>query len=666
MSLLKLPYEMVSYVLDDLDLDDVWQLSLTCRHLWSLVTESNIAKRLLERKAPAATETHNAHVTKNYARELRRLMKRRQSISSVTPYMAAVVSFVEDWIYRNGVLCYIRQGELRLLDLHGSAADEIVVNIRLLLDKAIPEFRNLRTYRLRPLNVSNNIVSCLYYYKQPCSCYSYQTPCSFNCNVYAGSLVVFNTQTRKILTAPYLADLDPKRLIIRNNDKVLYIIRRSRYHGRRAMCWAAYDIVADTWLALDFPLSDNSQSQTYDPNNGFQPFDIDITNCFELFDNSIYSLSNHSNLENDEKDWTTKYTYLRIDPPFHLVVPIKSHRPFRRDHRDGPMDHRWTFMMMFKDEATGEIKVVESRKEWIKGSSSTVRTYYTTTIDSPNVRTSTRGTDSEEDSPDEDSSDENNIDGNNSVRNSISPNHPRDPQTVHPGYYSSKGPIFLRNKCPILSYHPSCQTFLDLVDFSPSNSAQRRMRIWGGTRRRRRPEEIEDRNGSEEEERTLSVAEKHFEEVYKMYKHEEPVVWPPDQDPRSPNPALTELYEILSPPNYAGEITSDWDERSFVYAAGATGGDIKEKALVFVSFDPSISLAGTLPYPGSMVFGRPQSVNTNAPTTTDNSGAQRHISTGRVAPAKATQMHSTDTNAAWCTIEPAQYQTIKKGFHFCV
>lgn len=48
MSLLKLPYEMVSYVLDELNLDDVWQLSLTCRHLRSVVTKSNIAKRLLE------------------------------------------------------------------------------------------------------------------------------------------------------------------------------------------------------------------------------------------------------------------------------------------------------------------------------------------------------------------------------------------------------------------------------------------------------------------------------------------------------------------------------------------------------------------------------------------------------------------------------------------
>lgn len=654
-----------------------------------------------QRKAPAATETRNAHITKDYAHQLRRLMKRRQSISSVTPYLAAVVGFGEDWIYRNGVLCYIRQGQLRLLDLHRSAVDEIVVNIRLLLDEAIPECRNLRNYRLRPLNVSSNIVSCLYYYRQPCSCSSYRKPCSSNCTVYAGSLVVFNAQTRKILTAPYLVDLDPKRLIVRNNDKVLYIVRRSHYDGRRAICWAAYDIVADTWLTIDFPLSDNSQSQSYDPYNAFRPVDIGITNCFEIFDDRFYSLSNHSDLEEDEKDWTTRYACLRINPPFHFVAPVEPLRPFRRDHRDGPMDHRWTFMKMFRDEATGEIKVVESRTEWIKGSSSTVRTYYTTTIESPNLHTSTRRTNSEKDS-----SDGNNIYGNNSVSDSISPNqaggsdHPlhlggmevfrengpsgigespsynhddsthqfettRDPQSVHPGNDSSKGPIFLRNKCPILSYHPSCQTFLDLVDFSPSNSDQRRMRIRGGTRRRRRPEEFEDGDGSAEEERTLSVAEKHFEEVHKMYKHEEPVIWPPAQEPKSPNPALAELYEILSPPNYAGEITGDWDERSFVYAAGASGGG-KEKALVFISFDPSISLAGTLPYPDSMVFGRPQSVDTTSPTTTDSMAAQRHISAGRNAPAKATQMQSIETHAAWCTIEAAQYGTLKKGFHFCV
>ncbi|KAK3350756.1 hypothetical protein B0H65DRAFT_98090 [Neurospora tetraspora] len=716
MSLLKLPYEMVSYVLDELDLDHVWQLSLTCRHLRSLVTESNIAKRLLESKAPAATETQNAHVTKNYAHELRRLMKRRQSISSVTPYLAAVVGFGEDWIYRDGVLCYIRHDQLRILNLHGSAVDEIVVNIRLLLDEAIPESRKIRNYRFRPLNVSNNIVSCLYYYKEPCT-----SGCDCG-SVYAGSLVVFSAQDRKVLTARrLLQDFEPKRVAVRNNDKVLFLIHRSRYQEGRSICWNAYNILANAWH-----LSTRLRLFGFH----FQPFEIGITHCFEILDGHIYSLSNHSDLEEEEGDWVSPYHCLRFPLAFNVVAKLGPDRLLRRNHLDGPMDHRWTFMRMFKDEATGEIKVVESRREWIKRSSSATRTYYTTTIKWPSESASHFVSDSNEDG-----SDGSNTSGNNFGGTSISPgylgnsgnepdhgnaevhpedgisgpgesesNHqrgdrpprilpPRDPQTVHPGDDSSKGPIFLRNKCPILSYHPSCQTFLDLVDLSPSNSDKRRMRIRGGTRHRRRPEEIEDWSRSAKEKGSLSVAEKHFEEVYKMYKHEEPVSWPPDHDPKSPNPALAQLYEILSPPNYAGEITGDWDERSFVYAAGASCGS-KEKALVFISFDPSISLAGTLPYPGPMMFGRPQSVDTTGPTTTVSDNSTAHQShgdgvrrgrqlgrarqtprgrqtvkkrqTGRNAPTEATQVHSTKADAAWCTIEPAQYQTIKKGFHFCV
>ncbi|KAK3501769.1 hypothetical protein B0T13DRAFT_446858 [Neurospora crassa] len=703
MSLLKLPYEMVSYVLDELDLDDVWQLSLTCRHLRSLVAESNTAKRLLESKAPAATETQNARVTKNYAHELRRLLKRRQSISSVTPYLAAVVGFGEDWIYRNGVLCYIRQGQLRILNLHGSAADEVVVNIRLLLDEAIPGSRKIRKYRLRPLNVSNNIVSCLYYYKTP---YANGNHCD---SFYEGSLVVFSAQAHKILTVEHIQDLEPNRLVVRNNDEALFLIRRSRLHGGRVV-WNAYNIPADRWhRPPHFPW------YTFI----FQPFEIDITQCFEIFNGHIYSLSNHSELEEEETDWVSPYHCLRVPLSFTSMYKVKPDELLRRNHLDGPMDHRWTFMKMFKDEATGEIKVVESRREWIKGSSSTTRTYYTTTIKWPSENDSHSISDSKEgglngsntsgadfsgnsSSPGYQGSSGNESDqGNAEVHpNDSSPepgdtdsNHqrcdrpprilpPRDPRDVHPGDDSCKGPVFLRNKCPILSYHPSCQTFLDLVDDpSPSNPGKQRIRIRGGTRHRRRPEEIDDWSRCSKAKSSSSVAETHFEEVYKMYKHEEPISWPPNQDLESPNPALAQLYEILSPPNYMGEITGDWDERSFVYAAGASGGS-KQKALVFISFDPSISLAGTLPYPGPMVFGRPQSFDTTGSRTTasDNSSAHQNHGDGvkrgrqlgrtrqtpRGRQTEATQVHSTTTDASWCTIEPALYQTIRRGFHFCV
>lgn len=645
-----------------------------------------------QRKAPAATETQNAHVTKNYAHELRRLLKRRQSISSVTPYLAAVVGFGEDWIYQNGVLCYVRQGQLRILNLHGSAADEVVVNIRLLLDEAIPDSPNIRKYRLRPLNVSNNIVSCLYYYKKP------------HAEFPQGSLVVFSAQAHKILTARRLVALEPNRVVVRNNDETLFVVRRSHYIGGQMFIWNAYNIPANTWY--------RTTHGHHHPFNS-QPFEIGITQCFEIFNGHIYSLSNHSELEEEEADWVSPYHCSRIPLSYNCEAKLNPDRLLRRNHLDGPMDHRWTFMKMFRDEATGEIKVVESRKEWIKGSSSTTRTYYTTTIKWPSEHEShsiidsmeggldgsnTSGTDfsgnssspgyqgssgNESDQgnaevhPD-DSSPEPGDSESNHQRGDRPPRilHPRDPRDVHPGDDSSKGAVFLRNKCPILSYHPSCQTFLDLVDDpSPSNPGKQRMRIRGGTRHRRRPEEIDDWSRCSKAKSSSSVAETHFEEVYKMYKHEEPISWPPNQNLESPNPALAQLYEILSPPNYVGEITGDWDERSFVYAAGASGGS-KQKALVFISFDPSISLAGTLPYPGPMVLGRPQSLDTTGSRTTasDNStahqshgdGVKRGRQTERNAPTEATQVHSTKTDASWCTIEPAQYQTIRKGFHFCV
>ena len=701
MTLLKLPYEMFQRVTDFLDLDDVWQLSLTCRNLRSRVTNPSLAKRLLEvllatmafslgifwteltpmpttqKKAPAATETQTALAKKKYVQQLLRLLKRRQSISSVTPYLAAVVGFADDWIYRDGVLCYIRQGQLRILNLHRSATDEIVVNIRLLLAEAMPRFQR-RIYRFRPLNVSNNIVSCLVYYMVKCPCHGNDDP--------AGYLVIFNAQDRKILTAPFLQGFDPKSVIVRNNDKVLYVIRRTRSHGPPRTSWNAYDIGTSKWRGVD---TDTKLccilSLRYKRQRGVHPVDIDTTNCFEIFDGSIYSLSNHSELEQDEGHWTAGYACQRIDSPFDIVATIRPDRLLRRDHQDGPMDHRWTFMKMFKDEATGEIKVVESRTEWIKNSSYTVRTYYTTTVEMSRARLS-----SWEPDDDGESFDGNNLGGNNSSENSQSgtgkpeptPRNipPRDPQNVHPGDDSSKRPMLLRNKCPILSYHPSCQTFLDLVDLSPSNSDKRRMRLRGGTRHRRRLEEIEDWSRTIQEKGSLSVVEKHFEEVHKAYKNEEPVLWPPEQDKESPNPALARLHEMLSPPKSAGEITGDWDERSFLYATGPPGGG-RTKALVFVSFDPSILLAGTLPYPGPMVFGRPQSVDTKAPTTTDDSSTAHnshgneaskgrqtvstgHTSTARNASAEATQVRNTKTDAAWCTIETAQYQTIKRGFHF--
>lgn len=48
MSLAQLPYELVSYVVRDLDLADICSLSFSSKRFLFLVQEPNIAKKILE------------------------------------------------------------------------------------------------------------------------------------------------------------------------------------------------------------------------------------------------------------------------------------------------------------------------------------------------------------------------------------------------------------------------------------------------------------------------------------------------------------------------------------------------------------------------------------------------------------------------------------------
>jgi hypothetical protein len=52
MSLLHLPYELVAYVVQDLDLVDICNLSYTCKKFQFLVRDVQITKRLLEVSSP--------------------------------------------------------------------------------------------------------------------------------------------------------------------------------------------------------------------------------------------------------------------------------------------------------------------------------------------------------------------------------------------------------------------------------------------------------------------------------------------------------------------------------------------------------------------------------------------------------------------------------------
>jgi hypothetical protein len=68
-------------------------------------------------------------------------------------------------------------------------------------------------------------------------------------------------------------------------------------------------------------------------------------------------------------DWTSFYFGIR----FPIATPFKDHlkrtsmdkHTWRRQHREGPIDDRWTTLGLRLDETTNDIKIIETRVEWI-------------------------------------------------------------------------------------------------------------------------------------------------------------------------------------------------------------------------------------------------------------------------------------------------------------
>ena len=508
-----------------------------------------------QRTAPDSKEAHCARLSNRYPSELRRLVKRREAISFLSPYLVAIVAVSESWIYENGVLCHIHDRSLRILDLHGSQSEEIVVDIRCMLNEAIPESRQSRKYTFQPLYFAHGVISCLYRHTRP------------TCGNW---LVVFNAHEQRILAAQPIAST--LKIFVRNNERFLYYGVWSsvgRDEGRRWVL-GAYDMSTKTWLGREIDLPEPIGS------------DIGSTVCFEIFGGYFYGLSSQTSLDDEVDDWISYYTCFRFPLGLQSIEHNIEHAPrrqlWRRSHFEGPIDERWSFLRLIRDEATSELKVIESRKEWLVRTSSARRTYYTTKVE---FLASLPGGACKKNEPD-------------FVTAPL-----RDPDLSHPGDDNNDALMFAPSKSPVRAYHSVCQTFMDLVDDpSAPDPSKQRIRLRAGRRRHWRTSELDERKHILAKPKQDPFDRK----VADMYKHEDVISWPPEQDVSNLDSNLTSLYAVLNPPNYSGLICGIWDERSILYSVEGNGGF---QALVFLSFDPAIHLSGVKSYPSDLMVNNP-------------------------------------------------------------
>ncbi|RAL64128.1 hypothetical protein DID88_003316 [Monilinia fructigena] len=290
--LISLPYEVLSNIIANIDFDDVFNLGISCQALKYLITEESVCRLIVQSKIPFSNEALSTkHVTGHSASALRRVSKRREAFATVNPYSIATIGFGYEYLYCKGVLCYTLDDKLRVINLHESACNEVVISIPGILSSATSEIaRNTRGV-FQVLYYSDSIISCLY------------KTSGLEANSW---LIAFSIRTREILVVRELDSTE--RIFVRHNDKYLYYGTHSEVGTDNHKKWVIYG----------------------------------------------YAFT--------QREWFNQ----------------KIHLPDM--HEEGPIDDRWTNLRLDKDECTGELRIIESRKEWYHGASRSQRTHYTTPV----------------------------------------------------------------------------------------------------------------------------------------------------------------------------------------------------------------------------------------------------------------------------------------------
>lgn len=524
-------------------------------------------------KAPYSPEAQAALHDGRYDRALRRLVKRRRAFSSATPYAMGVIGVADSYVYHNGRLLYVfgdrPEKRLHILDLQSATNQEVVVNVPKLIAFSIPESDNCRKYTFRAMYYAAGITTCLLSYARPTS---------------QNWLLIFNAQEQQLIDAIQLDSTI--RLFVRNNHKSLVFGTHSEYdaNGNRK------------WVFRHYNLESRQLSRDKMVMSNLVGYEVGSAVCFEIFDNCLYGCSNQTSFELEEIDWTSYYYCFRIpldDFDNEKTEIMNKKDAFRRQHREGPIDDRWTFLTLSQDEETGTIKLTECRREWLNGGSENRRTYY---IKDVRFRSST----SEPEEPESVSRE--GVNGNDPwpderlallISSSNRPNFfnkssERLPHEFHCGDY---GPSMVsRSKTYLSSYSHSCATFLDLIDDPhPLDPNTQRLRIRTGSKAGHSSATMQNaHNGPQDEQLARLETGRAQRNIVS--------VWPPDaalQKSKARAEILQRLNQAMNPAELRGSVTAAGDGRLIIYST-SQGGSNAMKVLVVLSFDPATRLAGMI------------------------------------------------------------------------
>lgn len=583
-----------------------------------------------------------------------RTFQRREAYALAGPYSALILGSGTSFVYRDGVVCYVDGGSIRILDVHQAALVEYVVNLRQFNNHCWKGAKTFHSVDL--LHCQDGVLSFLYRSGQ-------------NFTEETWLIAIDIRENHPIDKRIRLVTLMPNsKFFVRNDSHFLYV---GSYNGMGSFG-------SREWVMQGYDLS-NGQLQPVLNLPNLYGSDLRQTLAFEIYDGYLYALSNQSSFEVEEIDWTSYFHCYR----FPLHTPTSDHlerrQLFRRQHREGPINDSWTHLDLHRDEQTGNLFITECRREWKNGHSAQQRTYYSAPllfsdqaegIDSQDVGVSYPVGDPLVKVLDEKS------------RPNWSESVPHLPRNCHPEPIDSPH-TFLLAKTKYRTFIPSSLAYLDLViDDFPSRRGgiqvvrtntrhwQQQIRIRLGSRKQCSPIDPVTKllhKPTVSNERSITDSEERFAD-------RGIALWPPTNAPM-------ELLDLLNPahdPNVMtsrtiGDVFAVADERSLVYMPAPTfRSRVENKSIILVNFDSSIKFKG-LTRLEKDEFGRKSWVKkekakaikydvieTGRGMGWANNGKEQPPSGFREGDQEVSQ--TTREQWDWWTVEVAKYLEIGKGF----
>ncbi|KAL8952755.1 MAG: hypothetical protein Q9222_001340 [Ikaeria aurantiellina] len=572
-----------------------------------------IAHRLSDRGALVTTLKRIAAYSVEYDRcilgmispndALISIYDRQQAFAAAKPASTVALGDGQAFLYRDGIVAYAKGDLIRVLHVHQARRTEGVMYCNLIGHQVLG-IECSRT-KAELLHLQKGLLTIKFHGETPAIGW-HTWLLTFYVDEYELRL------DRLILSVDLWTSED---LIIRNNGQYLCAITPTgSSHNGRHREW-----VCQVWKLSISSLSKPLPLQIPD----LAVSELGQTLVFEIFDAHLYAISTQSPFELDEPQWTSHYSCYRFPLENPHSLTLETLKIWRRHHQEGPINDLWTDLRFLQDESTGELNIVEARKEWAGGSSVQKRTWYRQNVPSCWSSSHQSGTKNSADR----------VSGSDQSSNSISPSgsmeeppyllslppdknaleidpfraasgidqppaHPRLPCSTHPEYVTT--PHIVDNsilaKSKYRAYNQSASAFIDIVigDRKTNNrgNLEQQLKLRIGSRVESSPLNAQGMLHepwiNARTKKPIDGSELHYDDLGIK-------LWPPDEAPirlqdflngeldQGPTRTSGSAYRTL------GDITAVSDERSIIYLVKKKGAGADEIGkLILINFDEHI------------------------------------------------------------------------------